>query len=76
VADLLGLQSGEPTALLLVEAGDQEVETPMDLSVAVVRWPRDAVRALALMNVHRSASLPKPGRGGPVLLYREAAEYL
>jgi hypothetical protein len=39
VADLLGLQSGEPAALLLVEAGEQQVEAPVDAAIGVVRGP-------------------------------------
>jgi hypothetical protein len=49
VADLLGLQGGEPAPLLLVQAAHQEVEVGVPLPVGVIAAASTG-GALALMN--------------------------
>ena len=61
VADLVGLDSGVPAALLLVESAAQEVHLGVQLLVGV-RLGLLAARALALMNLTgRHGWTPSPG---------------
>ena len=60
VADLLGLQGGEPAALLLIEAAEQQVEAAVACPVRRV-LVRGAAGALALMDLRVSPDNPSVG---------------
>jgi hypothetical protein len=64
VAELLGLEGGDPAALLLVEAAAEEIHLVVDLLLGVV-CTRPTVGALALMNIasgHNGSSVHCPRR--------------
>lgn len=59
VTDALGLQGHQPASLLFIEPAEQEVESEVELPIRVIPAPQ-AIRALALVDVHDRNPLPKP----------------